>query len=132
MLQVLLLAPAALPSSLGVSLGDESLRILRAEALGAARARIDVEPALVIAPAFLLTQPGSGHGAYHGGGKMIERLFERLDLTDDQKEAVHNTMRDHRTETRQLREEKIATRRALGETIGGGVRVHLEGEDALS
>ena len=48
---------------------------------------------------------------------MIERLFERLDLTDDQQEAVHNTMMEHREQTRALHEERIANRRALGQTI---------------
>ena len=73
--------------------------------------------ALAITPTLLPAQRGDGHGSHHGRGHMIERLFERLDLTDDQKEAVHNTMMEHREQTRQLREEKTAKRRALGETI---------------
>ena len=73
--------------------------------------------ALAITPTLLPAQRGDGHGSHHGRGRMIERLFERLDLTDDQKEAVHNTMREHREQTRQLREEKTARRRGLGETI---------------
>jgi len=48
---------------------------------------------------------------------MIERIFERLDLTDDQKEAVHDTMSEHREQTRALHEEKIARHRALGQAI---------------
>ena len=73
--------------------------------------------ALAIAPTLLLAQRGDGHGPHHGRGQMIERIFERLDLTDDQQEAVHNTMMEHREQTRQLAEEKIAKRRALGQAI---------------
>jgi Spy/CpxP family protein refolding chaperone len=73
--------------------------------------------ALVIAPTLILAQRGDGHGPHHGRGHMIERIFERLDLTDDQQEAVHNTMMGHREQTRQLHEEKIAKRRALGQAI---------------
>ena len=73
--------------------------------------------ALVIAPVTLLAQPGHGPGPHHGRGQMIERIFERLDLTDDQKEAVHNTMSEHREQTRALHDEKIARHRALGQAI---------------
>jgi len=73
--------------------------------------------ALAISPAMLWAQRGPGPGRHHGGGQMIERIFERLDLTDDQKEAVHDVMMKHREQTQSLFEEKIARRRALGETI---------------
>lgn len=73
--------------------------------------------ALAIAPVTLLAQPGYGPGPHHGRGQMIERIFERLDLTDDQKQAVHNTMSEHREQTRALHDEMIARRRALGQTI---------------
>ncbi len=73
--------------------------------------------ALALTSTPLPAQHGDGHGSHHRRGHMIERLFERLDLTDDQKDAVHNTMMEHREQSRQLREEKTARRRALGETI---------------
>lgn len=73
--------------------------------------------ALAIAPVLLVAQPGHGPGPHHGRGRMMERLFERLDLTDDQKEAVHNTMLENREQTQALHEERIAKRRALGQAI---------------
>jgi Spy/CpxP family protein refolding chaperone len=73
--------------------------------------------ALAITPVMLVAQRGDGHGPHHGRGHMIERLFERLDLTDEQQEAIHNTLMEHREQTRQWQEEKIAKRRALGQAI---------------
>jgi Spy/CpxP family protein refolding chaperone len=76
--------------------------------------------ALALTPIMIMAQHGDGHGPHRGHdgrGHMIERMFERLDLTDDQKDAVHSTMSQHREQTRTLLEEKIAGRRALGETI---------------
>jgi len=76
--------------------------------------------ALALTPIMIMAQHGNGHGPHRGHdgrGHMIERMFERLDLTDDQKESVHATMSQHRDQTRTVMEEKIAGRRALGETI---------------
>ncbi len=73
--------------------------------------------ALALSPMLLLAQQGYGHGPHHGRGQMFQRLLERLDLTEDQKESIHNTMMDNREQTRALHEEKIARHRALGQTI---------------
>jgi len=73
--------------------------------------------ALAISPVMLQAQRGPGPGPHHGRGRMIERIFDRLDLTDDQKEAVHEAMMGHREQTQPLFEEKISRRRALGKTI---------------
>lgn len=76
---------------------------------------------LALTPVMLMAQRGYGHGPHHGPGggpgPMIERMFERLDLSADQEDAVHDALSRHREQTRTLVQEKIALRRALGETI---------------
>jgi Spy/CpxP family protein refolding chaperone len=71
--------------------------------------------ALAIPSARLLAQPGPG--PHHGRGQMLERLLERLDLTEDQRASIHEVMLAQRERTRELHEAKTAARRALGETI---------------
>lgn len=75
--------------------------------------------ALAITPVTLMAQRGQGygHGPHHGRGQMIERIFERLDLTDEQQEAVHDTMLQHREQMRPLHEQRMEKQRALGKAI---------------
>jgi protein CpxP len=69
--------------------------------------------ALLVTP--VLAQRPGGHGPRHGqfqglDGAMHERLFEQLDLTDDQREQIDELIADHHS-LMQDRREQVRSRR---------------------
>jgi Spy/CpxP family protein refolding chaperone len=86
-----------------------------------AAAAVAVALGLLAVPGLALAQPGHGphDGRGPGGhhGPMLQRLLERLDLSDAQKESVHNLIGKHHEETQGLIDDVRIARRALGDTI---------------
>lgn len=90
--------------------------------------------ALLVAPGLLLAESHgrgqhgdrglhAGHGRHGEGGRhgehgaMFHRMLEKLELTEQQKESVHEAMKRHHEEADGLGEEMSAARQTLRETI---------------
>lgn len=73
-----------------------------------------------------------GHGnMQRGGGARLDRLFERLDLTDDQVAAIRAERDDRAGDIQALRDEIVDAQRklrALGEEMREAVASHLTDE----
>ena len=61
--------------------------------------------------------PGRRHGPPPGDGPRMERIFERLDLTDEQREQVRGVLDGHSEATAAEREELRTRREALMELV---------------
>ncbi len=83
--------------------------------------------ALAAAPATLdaAGQRGFGHGPHTGafgsGGFLGERIADRLDLSDEQREQIRAVRESYSEETRLLVETLATERRALGDAIRADV-----------
>jgi Spy/CpxP family protein refolding chaperone len=92
---------------------------LRNRFLGGALA---VALGVLLAPGVPLAQPGYGHGPHGrrgggGGPMMMERLFDRLDLTADQRDQIHELFAKHRDELGPLLDQSQAAHQALADQI---------------
>lgn len=74
--------------------------------------------AIAAIPALLVAQPhGRGPGGFHGGGFMLERIADRLELTEEQREDIRAVLDKHREEVEPLRSVEWEAREALQEQI---------------
>jgi Spy/CpxP family protein refolding chaperone len=75
--------------------------------------------ALVLAPAMAQGRPG-GHGPNHGmadHGRMMARIFDQLDLSDEQRDQIHQIMEQSRDETRPTRDAMRAGRESMADLM---------------